>query len=140
MISYPYQTKDRGESFRWRVNTLTRPHRLLVVDVVVRVAIVLVLFFHDTRWWRLGRVAGRDAGYDGLHFVRTLFFGPQTKFGSLNKALRVLYKTAVCHSSPILTTGLFTITNYFNHTSWFTILCSPNEDFGSLNKALRVRF
>ncbi len=29
---------------------------------------------------------------------------------------------------------------YFNHSSWFTILCSPNEDFGRLNKRSRIAF
>ena len=40
-------------------------------------------------------------------------------------------KPAVGNSSPFLTNLPFhDFPNYFNHESWFTILCSPNEDFG----------
>ena len=60
-----------------------------------------------------------------------IFFDvPKSSFGA-----------AVGNSSPFWTNLPFhDFPNYFNHESWFTILCSPNEDFGRLNKALRVRF
>ncbi len=61
---------------------------------------------------------------------KALFTYVSTRFGlsSFEKCFENAFPN-VCSVFQNLRLGSIDFPNYFNHESWFTILCSPNEDF-----------